>query len=99
MCSSYTSQHTHIKHDSAQPPELLGEDVGHHTSLSVLVLGFTDVVPKVDGLQVLDSQDALGDPGGVAHPSVDQPQGHVDVNWTVVLHNETKIYYHCVVYW
>lgn len=72
-------------------PGLFGDDVGHHNCLTVLVLGFTDVVSKVDGLHVFYSHDALGDPRGVAHTSVDQPPGGLDVNWAAVLHNKTKV--------
>lgn len=68
---------------------LLGDDVGCHNCLTMLVLCFTDVVSKVNGLHVVYSHDALGDPRGVAHTSVNQPPGSVDVNWTVVLRNKT----------
>ncbi len=70
-------------------PGLLGDDFGRHDCLTMLVLGFTDVVSKVDGLHVVYSHDALGDPRGVAHTSVNQPPGSLDVNRTVVLRNET----------
>lgn len=77
---------------------LLGDDVGHHNCLTMLVLGFTDVVSKVDGLHVVYSHDALGDPRGVAHTSVNQPPGSLDANWTVVLRSKIhQIYYHYVI--
>lgn len=60
-------------------------DCGRHSCLAVYVLGFTDVVTEVDSLHVLHRQDALGDPGGVAHASVHQPPQRLDVNRTLVL--------------
>lgn len=70
---------------------LFGDDVGPHSCLTMLVLGFTYVVSKVDGLHVLYSHDALGDPRGVAHTSVNQPPGSLDVNWTVVLRQKPNL--------
>lgn len=55
------------------PLGLFGDDVGCHNCLTMLVLGFTDVDSKVDGLHVFYSHDALGDPRGVTYASVDQP--------------------------
>lgn len=79
---------------------LFGDDVGRHHRLTVLVLGFTDVVSKVDGLHVFYSHDALGDACSVAHPPVNQPPGGVDVNRTAVLNNITNmIYCHYVICW
>lgn len=66
---------------------LFGDDVGCHSCLTIQVLGFTDVPAKVDGLQVLYGDDALGDPGGVTHASVNQPPGAVDVDRTAVLNS------------
>lgn len=54
----------------------------------MLVLGFADVVSKVDGLHVLHTEDALGDACRVAHPSVDQPPRRLNVNRTLVLDRE-----------
>ena len=73
-----------------RPPSLrlFGDDVGRQDRLTVLVLGFTDVVSEVDGLHVLYGHDALRHPRGVARPSVNQPPGRLDVNWTAVLHNK-----------
>lgn len=51
----------------------------------MLVLGFAGVGAVVDGLHVLHSQDTLGQSGGPARASVDQPPGSVDVNWPLVL--------------
>lgn len=72
------------------PLGLFGDDVGRHNCLTMLVLGFADIGPKVDGLHVFYSHDALGDPRGVAHASVNQPPGSLDVNWAIVLHNKKK---------
>lgn len=75
----------------AGSPRLLADDAGRHDCLAVLVLGFTDVVSKVDCLHVLDGQDTLGDACRVAHASVDQPPGRLNVNRTLVLHNERTL--------
>uniref|UniRef100_A0A8D0B0F8 Uncharacterized protein n=1 Tax=Sander lucioperca TaxID=283035 RepID=A0A8D0B0F8_SANLU len=72
------------------------DDVDRHSCLTVLVLGVTDVVSKVDGLHVFYSHDTLGQARGVAHSSVNQPPGRLDANWATVLHNKTnRIYVNC----
>uniref|UniRef100_A0A3B5A3E5 Uncharacterized protein n=1 Tax=Stegastes partitus TaxID=144197 RepID=A0A3B5A3E5_9TELE len=86
-----TKSFQHQTTTSCLLPGLFGHDAGRHTRLAVLVLGFTHIVSKVDGLHVLDGHDALRHPGGVAHPSVDQPPGGLDVNWTVVLHRKQTV--------
>lgn len=79
----------HIKQTITWAPlRLFGDDVGRHNCFTMLVLGFTDVVSKVDGLHVFYSHDTLGDPRGVTQASVNQPRGSVDVNWALVLHNK-----------
>uniref|UniRef100_A0A3B4YRN2 Uncharacterized protein n=1 Tax=Seriola lalandi dorsalis TaxID=1841481 RepID=A0A3B4YRN2_SERLL len=78
MCLSCVD-HPSLKPNAALNSGLFGDDVDCHDRLTVLVFGFTDVVPKVNGLHVLYSHDTLGDPCGV------------DVNRTVVLHNKTNM--------
>lgn len=60
-------------HVDFTPLGLFGDDVGCHNSLTMLVLGFTHVDSKVDGLHVFHSNDALGDTRGVTYASIDQP--------------------------
>lgn len=62
-------------------------DGGPHDCLAMLALGFTHVFSKVNGFHVLYRQDALGDARGVAHTSVNQPPGSLDVNGSGALHN------------
>lgn len=66
---------------------LFGDEVGRHDRLTAWVLGFADVVSKVNGLHVLYSHDTLGDPRDVAHTSHNQPPGSVYVNRTATLHS------------
>lgn len=67
----------------------------------MLVLGSAHVPPEVDGLHVLDGDDALGDARRVAHASVHQPPGGLDVSGTLALWKydirEGRVYYCFVV--
>lgn len=65
---------------------VLRGDTGCHDCLTILVLGFTDIVSKVNGLQVLHRHRALRETRGVAHTSVNQPPGCLDVDGPVFLH-------------
>lgn len=71
------SKDCNISHNVSQGllEGLFGDDVEWQNRLSVLVFGFADVVSKVNGLQVLYSQDTLRDPRGVPHAPVHQPPG------------------------
>lgn len=64
---------------------LVRVDAGGHSGLPALVLGSAYVSSKVDGLQVINGHDALGDAGGVSHSSVDQPPRITHTNRTKVL--------------
>lgn len=74
--------------------EVFGDDVGHHDCFTVPVLGFADIIPKVDGLHVLDGQDGLGHSRRLARASLNQPPGGMSVNWAPVLHNKSTSYFH-----
>uniref|UniRef100_A0A8C7D9V7 Uncharacterized protein n=1 Tax=Oncorhynchus kisutch TaxID=8019 RepID=A0A8C7D9V7_ONCKI len=66
-------------------------DTGGHSGLPTLVLGSAYVSSKVDGLQVINGYDALGDAGGVSHSSVDQPPRITHTNRTEVLNRKVTI--------
>lgn len=74
-------------HHSIDPHRLFGDDARCHNGLSMRVLDFTHVVPEVDGLHVLHGHDALRDPRGVGHASLNQPPGGLDVDRTLVAHD------------
>uniref|UniRef100_A0A3B4UCM5 Uncharacterized protein n=1 Tax=Seriola dumerili TaxID=41447 RepID=A0A3B4UCM5_SERDU len=78
MCLSCVD-HPSLNPNAALNSGLFGDDVDCHDRLTVLVFGFTDVVPKVNGLHVLYSHDTLGDPCGVGHTPVHQPPGETPV--------------------
>uniref|UniRef100_A0A674D012 Uncharacterized protein n=1 Tax=Salmo trutta TaxID=8032 RepID=A0A674D012_SALTR len=67
---------------------LVRVDAGGHSGLPALVLGSAYVSSKVDGLQVINGHDALGDAGGVSHSSVDQPPRITHTNRTKVLNRQ-----------
>lgn len=69
---------------------LVRVDTGGHSGLPTLVLGPAYVSSKVDGLQVINGYDALGDAGGVSHSSVDQPPRITHTNRTEVLNRAQK---------
>lgn len=73
--------------------EPLGDDVGDHNCFTVAVLGFADIRPKVDGLHVLDGQDARRRPCDVTCASLNQPPGSVRVHWALILQNKSTIYF------
>uniref|UniRef100_A0A8C6WIW6 Uncharacterized protein n=1 Tax=Neogobius melanostomus TaxID=47308 RepID=A0A8C6WIW6_9GOBI len=57
-------------------------NVGGHDSLSVLVLSFADVAPKVAGAHVFHVEDALRDPCGVSQAPLHQAPRRLDVHGT-----------------
>uniref|UniRef100_A0AAY5K079 Uncharacterized protein n=1 Tax=Esox lucius TaxID=8010 RepID=A0AAY5K079_ESOLU len=69
----------------------IGANTGGHSCLSVLVLGSTDVFPKVNGLQVINGHDALGDARSVCYSSVDQPPRVTHANRTEALSTKTGL--------
>lgn len=71
--------------------EVLGDDVSDHICFTMAVLGFADILPEVDGLHVLDGQDALGHSCGVACASLHQSPGSVHMNWALVLMRQNQI--------
>lgn len=55
----------------------------------MVVLGSADVIPKVDGLHVLDGQDARRHPCRLARASLNQSPGSVSMNRALLLHNKS----------
>lgn len=74
------------------PSEVYGDDVSDNNCFTMAVLGFADILPKVDGLHVLDGQDALRHSCRVTCTSLNQPPGSVYMNWALVLQNKSTIY-------
>lgn len=74
--------------------EVFGDDVADHSCFTVAVFGFADILPEVDGLHVLDGQDALRHSRRVTCAPLNQPPGSVRMNWALVLQNKSAVYCH-----